>query len=336
LVVPLLLCTGVGVAWAASGDLDSVLGDVSWGDDKEQVIRKMKQQRIEALRNRPDLEHDRLALQKARKKVIDKFQTAEKTYTPLTGDDTGYEVSVISGEFTKDANEALMKVNDQTAQRFYFFKDEKLYKLVVAYRQSRLDGISFDRFLKQVIAKYGKPTDVKRAKLDGETKIAKARWDGDSTSLEVRNERQFFGTFVMVFSDRQRVQKLRAKQGEFGGSGKERGVSERVKDLTTESGDDNKDVVEGMLGEKVEVSLGEPADEESDDNTQQDDGADKQASGESKSAASNKTPSKQPDDEPSDDKTATSSGGDDGDGETASSSDDDKKESEENDELIVY
>jgi len=334
-----------GIAWAASSDLDSVLGDVEWGDDKDAVVKKMKQQRIEALRNRRDLRHDRIALQKERKDVIEKFEKVNDSYTELKGEDTGYEVSVISGEFTKDAGEAIMKVSDNAAQRFYFFKDEKLYKLVVAYRNNRLDGVEFKDFLQRVISKYGEPDGVDRAKISGERQLARARWSGKKTNLEVRNERQFFGTFVMVFSDKQRVKELRAQDGDFGGEGKEEGVSERVKALSSESGGQNEDVVEGMIGEDIEVSLGEPTEEEKTDDTDDDaddtETTDKKADEEGEATASA---------EASGSDASESSGGGDGasgnnvggesvgadDGGDAKQADGEEDEEEEKDALIVY
>lgn len=340
--VAIALVAVAGVAWAASSDLDSVLGDVEWGDDKDAVVKKMKQQRIEALRNRRDLRHDRIALQKERKKVIDKFEEVEDSYTKLKGEDTGYEVSVISGEFTKDAGEAIMKVSDNAAQRFYFFKDEKLYKLVVAYRNNRLEGVAFKNFLQRVISKYGEPDGVDRAKISGERQLARARWSGAKTNLEVRNERQFFGTFVMVFSDKQRVKKLRAEDGEFGGEGKDEGVSERVKALSAESDDQQEDVVEGMIGEDIEVSLGEPTEEEktdgdagdekkSDEKTAEED----EATASAEASGSDKTASSGGDDDASGSKVGSKSGGSDDDGE-ATEAGGDEDEEEEKDELIVY
>lgn len=237
--------------------LRSVLGEIEWGDSKDTVLDKLRQRMLDKLRKRKELRHDRVRMQRARKRVLDRFKVIKDSYTKLQGEQTGYAVSVIAGEFTKNNNESLLRIKDRVAQRFFFFKDGQFYKMVVAYKQNYLKNIGFEAFISQVARKYGRPEATDYTEIGGEEQMALARWEDDETILRVKNEKEFFGTYVMVFSDREKVEQLKAANEDFGGSDKDEAeVSSRVKDLAADSGsDENRDVVDSMLGESIEVEL---------------------------------------------------------------------------------
>ena len=257
IALTMLVVPATGVAKEGGKDLDAVLGEIEWGDSKKKVLKKIKAQMFTKMRQRKDLKHDRVKMQEARKRLVDKYKRIEESYTPLSGEKTGYEVSVISGEYTKNHGEALIKIDDKAAQRFFFFVDGELYKMVVAYRDNYLSGVGFKAFVGKVSGKYGRPDGTNYKEIAGEETLARATWKDPTTILHAKNKEEFFGTFVMVFSDRKRIQKMRANNEDFGGSNKDDGdVSGRVENLKKDSGkDENADVVDGMIGEKVEVDL---------------------------------------------------------------------------------
>jgi hypothetical protein len=303
---------------AASSGLSETLGEIEWGDSREQVLEKLKKRMLDTLDERQDLKHDRVKMQEARKRLLDRHERIAESYDRLEGKRTGYEVSVIAGEFTKNNDEALLKVNDEIAQRFYFFVDGHLYKKVVAYRQSAINGVAFPAFVKRVAAKYGRPDEANRQTIDGQEQLHSVHWKDDETLLRVEDAREFFGTFKMVFSDRSKVESLRASEGAFGGSDKtDEDVSARVQDLTTVSGSgpgDEENVVDSMIGESVEVDLSPSTD-----------GTEQQAQGSEESK----------DDKPEDQKTAEASKEDDGSVDGVMESDEAKKE-EKDEPLIIY
>lgn len=253
---------------AASTQLSDTLGDIEWGDSRDEVLQTLKRRMLDALKERPDLKHDRVKMQEARKRALDRHDRIADSYEKLEGNKTGYEVSVIAGEFTKNNGESLLRVNDNMAQRFYFFVDGALYKKVVAYKQSAIEGVAFRPFIKRVAEKYGRPIEANSRTIDGEKQLHNVRWADDDTLLRVEDAREFFGTFKMVYSDRNKVESLRAAEGAFGGSEKsDQEVSARVQDLTDDSEPatgDEENVVDSMIGESVEVDLS-PSTGESDD-----------------------------------------------------------------------
>jgi len=256
-VAAVALVFTVSPANAGDKELESVLGEVEWGDSRDEVLQKLKQEMLRELRQREDLEHNRVEMQEARERVMEKFDRIRESYEELDGENSGYRVSVVSDEFTRNNDEALLEVDDKAAQRFYFFSDGALFKLVVVYKESYLQGVGFERFVGQVGDKYGSADETETREINGEPTLARAIWRSPTTLLEAKNQREFFATYSLVFADRQRVEQMRAREGEFGGSGKSSAeVSNRVQKLKEGSeNDQNADVVDEMVGEEVDLDM---------------------------------------------------------------------------------
>lgn len=241
------------------GELAKVLGDMEWGDSKDEVLKKMRSQLMDEARKDPKIKRDPLLLQKARKQALDRHKKAEKSYTRLSGDDTGYEVSVISDEFSSDNGESFIRVKDEVAQRFYFFVDNKFYKLVVAYNGSYLRDTDFETFVAMSARKYGRPTAAEYDDIRGEEQLALVNWQTPETALAVKNKKELFDTYTMVFSDRQTLKRLAAQNRAVGGSDKdEEEVSAQVKDLMSGSEtDSNATVVDNLTGGSTKINFDE-------------------------------------------------------------------------------
>lgn len=290
----------------ATADLGEVLGDIRWGDDRTTVLDKLRSAKLDELREDHRLRTNPSAMQDARQRTLDQMRRVEDSYTSLRGESTGYEVSVISGEFTTNNNESLLRVRDDVAQRFYMFLEGELYKLVVAYDQGYIENVGFEAFVRQVSHEYGDPVSSEH----GDDGLERALWRDATHELRVEDRSQYFGTFTMTFSDRQRSEQLRADGREFGGSDRgdpeDRGISERVSRVTEPSMDrSNENIVDGMIGGDVDVSF--PEDEEEDEE------ADEEEATASADRPGRQTSSSSDDDEDDEPAPRTTGGGDDDD-----------------------
>ena len=247
----------------AKQSLTAPLGEIEWGDSKEEVLEKLKKQMLDKLRERDDLRRDRVKMQRARKAVIDQHERIEESYEELDGN-SGYDISVIADEFEEDQGQSLLKVKDTHATRFYFFHDGELYKLVVGYNQQYLQNVGFDAFVVQVAKKYGRPDTTEYGEIAGDEELVFARWENPDNILRIENKREFFGTFKMVFADRHTVEQLGAARTSFKTTSEDEGVSSQVEDL--KSGpvrDEEEDVVDGMVGDvDVDLNRGRPEDQQ--------------------------------------------------------------------------
>lgn len=247
--------------------ISASLGEVKWGSSDREVLDVLKKQMFDGLNKDEQLKKDKLLMQRARKEAMDKFSDIEKSKLELKGTRTGYEVSVIADEFTPDVGESIILVRDKVAQRYYFFMHNRLYKLVVAYDKSYLNGVDFEPFAAQTAQRYGRPISTDYGDVFGEEELTGVTWEDDSSVLSVHNKREFFGTFTMVFSDRKRVQELTSRGVNFGGKGKkvkkEAEISSEVAMLTQDNANSaNKTVVDSMVGSvDIDLNEGRPEDE---------------------------------------------------------------------------
>ena len=250
----------------AMADLGSVLGEVEWGDDRDTVLEKLRAAKLDAVRNDPQFQGNPGALQRARQQTLDRLRRVEDSYYELEGRRTDYHMSVVSGEFTSNNGESLLRVRDRVAQRFYFFLDGEFYKLTVAYDTDHVANIGFEAFVNRVQQEYGEPAS---RDYDGD-ELRQVTWEDGEFKLRVDDQREYFGTFTMTFSDRQRVQRWSSEGREFGGNHQEEeegpsAYSQRVEAVTGPSEGRRQsaaDALIGGLGEDVALLEEEEEDEE--------------------------------------------------------------------------
>lgn len=260
----LVLMLGFSASAMAAGNeaLRAPLGEIKWGDSRDQVAEKVKSQMLDKLRQRKDLKNDRVLLQREHTRVVDQANEFKNSYEALDHK-SGYQVSVISEEFTRGSGESLMTFKDRVANRYYFFVDGGLYKMVVAYNQQYLKDVGFETFVVQVARKYGRPQDTDFVDVYGEDVLMGATWKGDDTVLNIRNQKEFFGTFTMMFGQRstvERMQKLRAASAVARPAGDD--LSQRVQSLTSVSkGDVDANIVDSIVGNSdFDLNKGRPVD----------------------------------------------------------------------------
>lgn len=278
----LLVGAAADVAWAGDAakkeakgkkaeekaGLEVALEPLKWGDTKEQVIEKLRDKELAALPEDAKLRNDKILMQQARKDILDRSAELEKSYVRFNGDKSGFEVSVIAEEFTDRNGEAMLRVKDKVAQRFYMFADGQLYKMVVAYNKDYLQDVGFEAFASQTARKYGRPVATDYAEIFGEEELTQVVWEDARTELRVENKREFFGTYVMVFSDRDRVKKMQASGKKFGGSDRKGKapdeLSAEVAALTKEGNARHKDTAANeIIGDvKIDMNEGRPKDEQ--------------------------------------------------------------------------
>jgi hypothetical protein len=249
-------------AMAGGDDLTAPLGEIDWGDSRAEVAKKVKAQMLEKLRQREDLKGNRVLLHREHARVLAQIDEFKESYEVLD-DSSGYRVSVISDEFSRGNGESLMRIKDTVANRYYFFVDGGLYKLVVAYNQQYLKSVGFETFVVQVANKYGKPGDTTFVPRDGEDVLMNATWKDANTVLSVQNQKEFFGTFTMSFAQRttvERLKKMRLARGDSDDS--DDGLSARVKSLTSVTNPSvDADIVDSIVGSSdFNLNEGRPVD----------------------------------------------------------------------------
>ncbi|MCB9522221.1 MAG: hypothetical protein H6702_02425 [Myxococcales bacterium] len=184
--------------------VSSILRTLDWGAGSAQVLDLAKadiharfEKRFDAARG------DTFAIDRLMRERRDEVKAVEDTLVNFAGGRSGYEASIVADEYRTNAGESMLRIDDAAAQRYYFFKDGALWKIVVAYNTTVTRSVKFTDFVKQVKGKNGRPTDMEWATPPGGTRtLKKAIWADDLTQLEVEDRSEFFGTFVMRFIEK--------------------------------------------------------------------------------------------------------------------------------------
>ena len=265
-VAGLVCASASSVGAQDQGTLVSVLRGLEWNASKGDVLGHFKKIKDGEFREGSEKVRDPLLKETLRKKKMSEYSQIEKSYQTLGGARTGFEVSVITGEFAPNNGESLLVVRESNAQKYFMFADGRLWKLVVAYNSEYIEGIGFEAFVEAVSRKYGEPDETEFDEASDGQSLARAVWRDDNTELRLENKSDFFNTYTMVFADRQTADRLKSINRAFGtkedpeAGRKVRSSILEIQDDADFGGDD--DVVDSLVGTKtnVDVLTGRPED----------------------------------------------------------------------------
>jgi len=185
--------------------LSAVLTTLDWGAPTTAVLAMLEgeiEKRYDEVLSKADtLEVDRILRRKN-----DELKTLRAALVRFDGQRTGFEASVIADDFRPGNGEAMIKVEDGAAQRYFFFKDEQLYKVLVIYSSNVARQLDFSGFIGQIEKKHG-PTLSREE--DAKGAPTAATWEDTLTRL-VAQDRSLFGTYTMAFLDKQRGVQIEA------------------------------------------------------------------------------------------------------------------------------
>ena len=148
----------------------------------------------------------------------------------------------------------LVTKEDQWTRYFFFFEDG-LYKMFLAFNRDALQGKSFQDFGKSMEARYGNAKEVYR---DDKTKGGVHRtldhytWNAGGDKLKLVDRSEFYGVYCLVLYDAatdERVQERRkvVNPGNVEKDALVEAVSTRGKD----GNDENDDIIDRVTGHEV-------------------------------------------------------------------------------------
>lgn len=249
---------GAGQAWAESqGELVGALRGLDWDVRKGEVLKSFKTELEGEFKETASQLRDPVKKERLRRRMLDNFEKIEESYVQLKGKRTGFEVSVIAGEYSTKNNESLLIVRDEYAQRYYLFADGRLWKMIIAYNPEYIQDVGFEAFTEQVARKYGAPVDNQYQENSGEQILSSVIWRDEVTELRIEDKSEFFNTFTMVFSNLEKAQRFEKFRRAFGERKKKDSLGFDLADLQNEGEYDEggDDVVDSITGVKTEVVL---------------------------------------------------------------------------------
>jgi hypothetical protein len=136
-----------------------------FGMTKDDVINVLKKQIDQKYEERMKGTTDVAAQDRLRSEKKGEIARVNQSYTVFDGKRTGWDVSIVEGEFAHNTGESMFErwenQNGKNQRRFFFFHDGKLWKMFVSLDVSILpeDKKNFETFAKVMQGQYG-PGDV--------------------------------------------------------------------------------------------------------------------------------------------------------------------------------
>ncbi len=242
-----------------------LLGGLTWDMSHEAVADHFAAESLERFNARKKSVADSIEIERMRRRMEDDIATLRGNYTKFVPGEDAYRVSIVEGEYATGTGEAVFRVDDAEAQRYFFFINDRLWKIFVAYNLGTVRTRPFPAALREMAERYGKFDEVRRekrrVKKTEEEVLAAVIWQDETVRVRMEDRGPFFGTYVMVVSSRAIEDRIAELRGQFGLSaapddGVDPGVRSLVGDIEGDgaSGGDE-DIVDSIIGSETRVDV---------------------------------------------------------------------------------
>lgn len=236
---------------------DPKAGVFKWGMKPDEVLAEVKGS-IEA-RFQPKIaqaSQDPGKQQRIRDQMSREVNEVKKSFTKFEGQKSGWDVSIIGQEFQQNTSESVIVTKEDVWTRYFFFFEDGLYKMFLAFNKDAIAGKSFTDFGKSMEAKYGRAKEVYR---DEKTKGGVKRfldhyeWSaagGDRLKLVDRSD--FYGVYCLVLFDGGTQDRVVEKRKMVNpGNVEKDALVEAVTAKESGSRDSNDDIIDRVTGREV-------------------------------------------------------------------------------------
>jgi hypothetical protein len=242
---------------------DPKAGTFKWGMKPEEVeklvelqIEKKYQIRIDEARQDPGKQT------RIREEMFREVQTVKKSFTKFEGNKSGWDVSIIGPEFEQNTAESVVVTKEDVWTRYFFFFEDGLYKMFLAFNKDALEGKTFQDFGKSMEEKYGRAKEVYRDdKVKGGVRhtLDHFEWSAGGDRLRLVDRSEFYGVFCLVLVDSDAQHRLAERRKVVNPEGQH--VDSLVEAVTAKGDngrDENDNVIDRLTGREVR----KPGDEE--------------------------------------------------------------------------
>ena len=246
-----------GPAPVAKADaISEIRGDFKWAMTMQQVIDKINA-RIEASykdriakTNADPNRNDRL-----RRAMRDEMAAIKKNIVKFEGQKGPWDVSIIDQEIVQGKGLAMLFTKEEKSTRYFFFANDSLFKMFIAFDKEMLQGKNFKDFGVAMQTKFGKAQEVfvNQSYLGvKERKLDHLLWrssTGDGLKLVDRSE--FYDVYCLVLYDNSVEQRVVADRKAFDAAQPKGSMIDNVIGGKESDRDENDNVIDRITGKEV-------------------------------------------------------------------------------------
>lgn len=236
--------------------ITEIRGDYKWGMKAQDVINLING-RIEATYK------DKLAASgadparndKLRKQMRDETSKTGKNLVKFDGQKGPWDVSIIDQEIVQSQGLTMLFVKESKSTRYFFFSNDSLFKMFIAFDKEMLAGKGFKEFGDIMQIKFGKAQEiwvnqsylgVKERKLDS---LLWRSSTGDSLKLVDRSE--FYDVFCLVLADASVDGRLMAARKAEEASRPRGDILDNITNDKPSDRDENDNVIDRITGQQI-------------------------------------------------------------------------------------
>ena len=193
---------------AKESEIKELKGIYTWGMSLQAVKEKLFAKIDESYKDQ--LEKARLEPAKSdkiRQNLKADKDRISKSFVKFEGHTPGWDVSIIDEEFVPNNGESMLISKEPKSTRYFFFSNDALFKMFVAFDKEVVQGKSFMAFGDLMQGKFGKAQPVYRTVVTHGMKeqvLDTYQWrsnEGDGLRLVDRSK--FYDVYCLVIYDRQ-------------------------------------------------------------------------------------------------------------------------------------
>jgi len=197
----------VAVAHAAGVNqkaLKNLMAGFEFGQSRSQVMAKVKREITARYDEKIFATSDVYQQDKLRRERDQEIKRVEGSFVEFTGKIAGWDVSVIDDQFVHGTGESMLVYweaeGSRNQRRFFFFHDDRLYKMVITLDASKIDkeNRSFGLFRTALERDYGPARESP----------AGAVWNGDGVLLFALDKLTHYDTVCLAVTDLRMSRKL--------------------------------------------------------------------------------------------------------------------------------
>jgi hypothetical protein len=239
-----------------AAEFEKLKGNYKWGMSPDEIIAKVQEnvragfdERLQKTLNDPT-KQDRV-----RKEMAAEVDRVKAKVVKFDGQKTGYDVSIVDQEFLHGIGESMLVAKEETDTRYFFFANDRLYKMFIAFDKEMLQGKTFREFGQLMQHRFGKAKEVnveEKTKAGVKVKLDHFVWgtkNGDMLRLVDRSE--FYDVFCLVIYDGKVAEKQDEIRKSRSGGPKHDNLVEAVTTQSKNDLDPNDNVIDQISGKEV-------------------------------------------------------------------------------------
>ncbi len=195
-----------------SAAIAPALGELRWGMGPREAFEHLQheieasyRERMQKAARTDAVQEDRL-----RQQMQADMRRLRGSFVRFRGETTGWDSSFLRDEFTHGNNESMMVWRDEAthSQRFYFFMQDRLWKVYQAFDASVFRGATFEQFAEAIQGRFGAGVTRTGSLVEGRPPTRWIEWQDSTTRLRAVDQTRFYGFFCLVFEEEATLDRL--------------------------------------------------------------------------------------------------------------------------------